>query len=68
MRSGSQTGPESCVGTGIDHRCSGRVVGGARGSRAGNPDLGFQIPSVPGLSLTQANGLTSRNFGVLDIE
>ena len=68
MRSGSQTGPESCVGTGIVHRCRGGVVGGAPGSRAGNPDLGFQIPSVPGLSLTQANGLTSRNFGGLDIE
>lgn len=67
MRLGSQTRPESCVGTGTVDYCSLGEEGGARGSRTGNPDLGFQVPLSPWTE-PQAICLTSRNFSVLDTE
>lgn len=41
--------------------------GGARGSRTGNPDRGFQVPLSPGTE-RPANCFIPRSFSFLDVE
>lgn len=69
MRSGSETGSKSCVGTMIVNYYCPWEEGGARRRPPGNPDGVFQVLLSPWSdSRPRANYLISLNFGFLDVE